>query len=181
MTAGPLDSADWWVIDLEENPVPGDPAAIASLAVRLLNQGRRTQQHGDELDSIQSANTGRMQGDYVAGFEQLLTKLPAMSRDLGESYQTCGNALDWFGAELSDIQGQAENVLEHGIQADRAYRSAAAEVIDMLPTASWPGLDDPGPIWRYPRLNVLYRQPQLHHAATILVKSDSPIVSVMKS
>jgi hypothetical protein len=55
MTEESLNSAGWWVLDLDTNPVPGDPQAIASLAVRQLNQGRDNalDYFARELDTIQ--------------------------------------------------------------------------------------------------------------------------------
>lgn len=148
MTAETLNSANWSVLDLESNPVPGDPEAFATLAGRLLSEACWSQQRGQQLLEVHSANAGRMQGDYVANFEELMLRLPHMSMVLGSSYETCGRALDNFAEALSGIQGRAATALEQGMQADAAYREAAAAVCEMLPGTTITGINEPGPVWR---------------------------------
>lgn len=148
MAAGSLDSAEWWVLDYEGNPVPGDPEATASLAVQLLTHSRQAQDHGSQLSQVHSANAGTMVGDYAESFTSVLASLPRAANGLSNVYEACGRALDSFADALGSVQTQAASCLQQATQADSDYRSAAASVIDMLPGASWPGLDSPGPIYR---------------------------------
>jgi hypothetical protein len=142
-----MDDSAWQVLGLTENPVPGDPETVASLAARLLDQGNQAQQRAERLLAVHANNTGRMQGDYAAGFDDILAQLPAGSGALGDSYQGCGQALYAFAEELTGIQQQAGLILERGQQADAYYQQAADQFCGTF-DVPFPEADEPGGIWR---------------------------------
>jgi uncharacterized protein YukE len=143
MTSISLDAGDWEVVDYPGNPVPGDPDAVTVLVHQFFDQAGQASDRGSQLSSVHSSNSGRMQGDYAASFEEILASLPEHSNALGDTYQSCGEALSRFATELDSIQSQAAEVLQQGMEADAVYRSV---LTDFSSYVSVPV--DPGGTWR---------------------------------
>jgi hypothetical protein len=149
MTAELLNSGDWEVLNcFEGNPVPGDPQAIASLAVQLQTHSIRSQDHETQLNQIYADNADAMVGDYAESFRWVLSSLPRAANGLSAVYQACGQALDTFSDSLSDIQTQAAQCLQQATQDDSDYREAASVVCDLMPGTTMTGVNEPGPVWR---------------------------------
>lgn len=147
MTSLSLDAGDWEVVDYTGNPVPGDPDAVTVLAHQFLNQAGQAQERGAQLSSVHASNAGRMQGDYAASFENILERLPSDSTALGETYQSCAEALSVFATELDSIQSKAAESLQQGTEADAEYRSALDEFCSEVPlefsgSGVWRGLNE---------------------------------------
>lgn len=54
---------DWSVLDLAQDPVPGDPAQIQTLAARLLREAQHAEQHASRLGQVAANSVDlRMQG-----------------------------------------------------------------------------------------------------------------------
>jgi uncharacterized protein YukE len=146
MTSLSLDAGDWEVVDCPGNPVPGDPDAVTALAHQFLNQAGQAQERAAQLTSVHTRNEGQMQGDYAEGFENILARLPSDSTALGKTYQSGGEALNLFAAELDSIQSQASEALQRGTEADAEYRSALDDFCSVVPleftgTEVWRGLN----------------------------------------
>jgi uncharacterized protein YukE len=147
MTSTSLDDGDWEVVGYGGNPVPGDPDAVTVLLHQFLNQAGQAQERATRLSSVHASNVGRMQGDYAASFENILASLPAHSAGLGQTYQSCAEALNLFATDLETIQSQAGEGLQRGTEADAAYRAALNEFSSVVPlefsgTGVWRGLNE---------------------------------------
>jgi uncharacterized protein YukE len=146
MTSLSLDAGNWEAVDYSGNPVPGDPDAVSSLANQFLDQASQAQQRATRLSSVHDNNADHMRGDYAEGFEEALAALPAHSTALGDTYQSCAEALGPLAADLEVIQSRASAALQSGTEADTAYREALDEYCSVVPleftgTGIWRGLN----------------------------------------
>lgn len=133
------------VLELEQDPTPGDPQAVQTLAARLRREAEYTEQHTNRLHRI-VANSGnlRMQGDYAPMFEQTLRQLPEGSARLGPAHEACANALASYAESLEQAKIQAGIALRRGVEADALYRSALEQFYALLRDVVRPESD----IWR---------------------------------
>lgn len=120
--------ADWYVLDLSSDPVPGDPEAAASVA-------RTWSQVATDADTARSqiqsllGDEAVMQWIGKAGdaFRQHSSKLPDQLAKCSESYSRAASALRTWSVQLSSCQASADKALALGRQARADLQSAQAQ------------------------------------------------------
>jgi RHS repeat-associated protein len=130
---------DWSVLNLDGDPTPGDPDAVATMASRLRTQADLAGRNTDRLRSIATAGGGdlRMEGDYAPLFTGALEDLPGELSKLARAYQGCGDALATYASSLTEVKTRSGSALRQGIDADTEYQAALRQVQALLP----PGRD----------------------------------------
>ncbi|MEV6318057.1 WXG100 family type VII secretion target, partial [Streptomyces sp. NPDC051776] len=116
---------DWHVLDLEEDPVPGDPERVKSLARRLHDFADDV---GDALRQIKGMAgddallkwAGKSADAFTAEFEDV----PKNLRKLKKSYDLAGDALAAYWPDLDKAQDDSRRALEKGREARRNLASA---------------------------------------------------------
>ncbi|MEV6317393.1 DUF6531 domain-containing protein [Streptomyces sp. NPDC051776] len=116
---------DWHVLDLEEDPVPGDPERVKSLARRLHDFADDV---GDALRQIKGMAgddallkwAGKSADAFTAEFEDV----PKNLRKLKKSYDLAGDALAAYWPDLDKAQDDSRRALEKGREARRNLSSA---------------------------------------------------------
>lgn len=156
---------DWSVLDLPQDPVPGDPAQIQTLAARLLREAQYAEQHASRLGQV-AANSAdlRMQGDYAPLFQQRLAQLPQQAAALGPAHESCGRALIAYAQTLEQAKIESRAALSRGLQADAQYKAALRQFCTLAPgfwyTGNWRELDEPFAL-RYTQ----YQRPEIRAVA----------------
>ncbi|GGR96728.1 MULTISPECIES: hypothetical protein [Streptomyces] len=126
--------ADWGVLDLTDDPVPGDPAEVQTLARRLLREAEYARQQADRLQKIAANHADlRMEGDYAERFRTVLTQLPELATDLGPAHESCGKALATYADSLEQAKLESRIALSRGIEADAQYRAALQRFCSVVP------------------------------------------------
>lgn len=138
---------DWSVLDLAQDPVPGDPAQIQTLAARLLREAQHAEQHASRLGQVAANSVDlRMQGDYAPLFQQQLAQLPQQAAVLGPAHESCGRALDAYAQTLAQAKIDSRVALSRGLEADAQYKAALQQFCMLVPgfwyTGNWRGLDE---------------------------------------
>lgn len=121
---------DWHVLDLDQDPTPGDPTRVDALARRLKDFADDV---GDALRSVKGLSgdsavqgwTGLTAEEYRSHFDGLPGELAKLER----SYRMCGDALAGFWPKLQQAQGDADRALEQGRRA-RADLAVAQRSLD---------------------------------------------------
>jgi RHS repeat-associated protein len=131
--------SDWAVLNLEGDPTPGDPEAVAAMAGRLRAQADLAGRNTDRLRSIAASGGGdlRMEGDYAPLFTGALEDLPGELSKLARAYQGCGDALATYASSLAEVKTRSGSALRQGVDADTEYQAALRQVQALLP----PGRD----------------------------------------
>lgn len=140
----PSSTGNWQSLDLEDDPVRGDPSQVREVATRLLREAQLGDQLANELTSI-AAGSGdlQMEGDYAPGFHNVLERLPAGSASLSEAYLECGRALSAYADTLEQTKARSAAALSEGTQADEQYQM----VLRQFYTVSQ-AIPSPGGVWR---------------------------------
>ncbi|WP_328779975.1 DUF6531 domain-containing protein [Streptomyces canus] len=138
---------DWSVLDLAQDPVPGDPAQIQTLAARLLREAQHAEQHASRLGQVAANSVDlRMQGDYAPMFQQRLAQLPQQAAALGPAHESCGRALDAYAQTLAQAKIDSRVALSRGLEADAQYKAALQQFCTLVPgfwyTGDWRELDE---------------------------------------
>lgn len=137
----------WEVLDFDEDPTPGDPDGVASLAAGLLNDADAADQRTSQLRTVADTSDDlHMQGDYAPRFQEILAGLPASHAALATSYRSCGESLTTYAQNLADAQAESAAALDQGSQADSDYQGQLEEFCDLVPlmlpqNAVWRGLN----------------------------------------
>ncbi|MGH3840212.1 MAG: RHS repeat-associated core domain-containing protein [Pseudonocardiaceae bacterium] len=124
----------WQVLDLDGDPVPGDPAQTHSLATQLQHEAELAEHNTDRLRSV-AANGGdlHMEGDYAPKFQDVLGGLPDELAKLGKAHRGCGDAVSAFATSLDQAKSQASTALRQGQDADGRYQGALREIRGLVP------------------------------------------------
>lgn len=110
--------ADWWVLDLDEDPTPGEPVSVRRLASRF-------SEFADDVVRAERQVLG-LGGDSVVltwiglsgdAFRDEVGELPEQLRKLHTSYRMAGDALDAYAPRLAGAQDQADRALAAGREA----------------------------------------------------------------
>jgi hypothetical protein len=108
---------DWHVLDLHEDPTPGDVQRIRELA-------RRTRTIADNADGA-ARNVRSLAGDQAtmswigaAGevFKDAIGKFPGQLDKVAHSHHMAADALDGYATDLDHAQGQADRALSQARQ-----------------------------------------------------------------
>ncbi|MYS22340.1 hypothetical protein GA0115240_140617 [Streptomyces sp. DvalAA-14] len=132
--------ADWHVLDLTEDPTPGDPLRVRELA-------RRTRLIADDAESA-ARNVRGLAGDDAtltwigaAGdvFKDAIGKFPGQLDKVAHSHHMAADALGTYADDLDNAQGQADRALSQARQVYDRVRSLHSELASAGATLS--GLD----------------------------------------
>lgn len=106
---------DWHVLDLHEDPTPGDPYRVRELS-------RTTRSIADDAESA-ARNVRGLAGDQAtmtwigaAGdvFKEAIGKFPGQLDKVAHSHHMAADALDAYAGDLDTAQGQADRALAQG-------------------------------------------------------------------
>ncbi|MFF6960340.1 RHS repeat-associated core domain-containing protein [Streptomyces sp. NPDC008317] len=120
---------DWDVLDLDRDPVPGDPFEVKELARKL----------GDFADDVASAlrSVRGLSGDTVVqewaglsgdAYRQQFGDLPGELDKLERSYRLASGALDDYWPKLETAQGDADRALAQGRTARQELDTAKSQL-----------------------------------------------------
>ncbi|MEW2522306.1 putative T7SS-secreted protein [Actinacidiphila alni] len=130
---------DWHVLDLHEDPTPGDPYRIRELS-------RRTRSIADDAESA-ARNVRGLAGDQAtmtwigaAGdvFKDAIGKFPGQLDKVADSHHRAADALDTYAGSLETAQGQADRALTQArevydkVQSLHAQLGTAGAALDAL-------------------------------------------------
>jgi len=126
--------ADWSVLGLDEDPVPGDPETVGDLASRLSAQATLADTNTDRLRTV-AANGGDLQmvGDYAPHYLDALRELPGGLAKLASAYRGAGAALRAYASSLATAKTRAAGALRDGTDAAARYHTALTQVHSLLP------------------------------------------------
>ena len=126
--------ADWSVLGLDADSVPGDPDAVWDLAARLASQAGLADENTSRLRAI-AANSGDLQmvGDYAPHYLDALHDLPGDLAKLAAAYHGCSTALRVYSSSLAEAKTQAGTALRNGTDAAARYQAALDQVHLLLP------------------------------------------------
>jgi hypothetical protein len=116
---------DWYVLDLDSDPTPGDPTVITGLARQVTTVAEDAEQAERDVRGL-SGDAAVTTWIGAAGdvFRGALDEFPDQLHKLADSYGQAASALSWWAGELDGAQGQADRALVLG-------RSARARVDDL--------------------------------------------------
>ncbi|MET9220739.1 RHS repeat-associated core domain-containing protein [Streptomyces sp. NPDC003300] len=120
---------DWDVLDLDRDPVPGDPFEVKELARKL----------GDFADDVASAlrSVRGLSGDSVVqewaglsgdAYRRQFGDLPGELDKLERSYRLASGALDDYWPKLETAQGDADRALAQGRTARQELDTAQSQL-----------------------------------------------------
>ena len=127
----------WQVLGLAEDPAPGDPGQVRTLARGLLDQAALAGTGTAKLNTVAGGSGAlRMRGDYAAAYTEALSALPGELAKLGRAYKGAGDALMSYAGTLEQAKAQAGAALRQGGAAYERYQGALREVAAHVPAAS---------------------------------------------
>lgn len=138
--------ADWEILDLSEDPTPGDPEIIEKLAGEYQIVSDDAESAFTVVSRVQAQELGA--GKSMDKLKTTLEELPNQVGALRDSYEKAGQALKEFAARLRDHQVKADDALEKGREARSrldsaiATASAATDLVTNLDNADPPAPDD---------------------------------------
>jgi hypothetical protein len=138
--------ADWDVLGLASDPVPGDPSAVAGLATRLGGYADLAATNVQRLREISSAVDGgalRARGDYVFCYVEVFRELPVLLDGLGKAYRQCSDALRVYAEALHEARMKSRNALQRGGDGFDRYTGARRQADALMPvgkTLPWHSL-----------------------------------------
>ncbi len=120
---------DWYLLNLDGDPAPGDPLAIRDLARRFLTLAH-------DADHAATSVRGTSGGDAVTTWigrsgDAFREEIGALPGDLGKvaaSYGRAGRALTGYASVLIEAQAQSERALVAGRRAAHQLTGARAEL-----------------------------------------------------
>ncbi|WP_338118953.1 WXG100 family type VII secretion target [Streptomyces tendae] len=117
--------ADWYVLDLDKDPTPGDPGRIRKLAGTLHDFADDVSDVLRDLKGIAKEEeilswAGKTAKVFAEEFEDAPKKL----RKLKKSYGLAGDALATFWPDLQDAQEKADKALRDGRKAREELTTA---------------------------------------------------------
>ena len=122
---------DWHVLDLDEDPTPGDPVRVRDLARKLtaftddVGQALRSIR-GLAGDSAVQQWTGKTADEYRSQFDDTPGELEKLER----SYRMCGDALTAYWPKLEQAQGDADRALDVLDRLQAATKKQLAELLE---------------------------------------------------
>lgn len=106
---------DWWVLDMDSDPAPGDPEGIRRLAARFHDFAETAHRAKLAVDSLQGDGAlltwVGMSGD---AFREQFGEFPSQVDKLYRSHLMAGDALETYAPVLENAQAQADRALAEG-------------------------------------------------------------------
>lgn len=120
---------DWYVLDLDEDPTPGDPDRVADCAERFLDFAGDVERAERDVKALagEGAVTSWI-GKSGDAFRKEIGELPDQLRKLHTSYRLAGEALDGYAPDLRSAQRQADRALADGREARHRLQVAQASL-----------------------------------------------------
>jgi hypothetical protein len=128
--------SDWWVLDLDRDPVPGEPWSVRSLSRSwsgLADDAEWAQTRVRQL--LGEGTVGAWIGEAGDAFRAKTGDLPEQLGRCKESYRLASEALEWWAGRLDGHQGDADAALVKGraaradLEAAQAQAAAAAAAV----------------------------------------------------
>src|SRR6187549_2372014 len=119
--------SDWWVLDLEADPTPGDPDRVELLADRFLDFAEISERAYRSVTSL-AGDSAIMSWVGLSGdaFREQFGGFPDQLRKLYTSHQMAGDALVSYAPQLTAAQAQADRALADGREARAQLGSVSA-------------------------------------------------------
>ncbi|MET8281699.1 putative T7SS-secreted protein [Micromonospora sp. NPDC005174] len=118
--------AEWSVLQLDSDPVPGDPESFEEITRAYQELARTTQEAHDLLASGSQIDVG--QGKAMDAFRDLIGKLPGRLDQMANSYASAADAYLRYLPSLEEAQTMSLRALDQARQAagDQSAAQAAA-------------------------------------------------------
>jgi len=128
---------DWYVLDLDEDPTPGDPIGVRQLS-------RHARAVADDAEQAEHDVRGLAGDDAVTSwigaagdvFRGALDDFPSQLRQLADSYGQAAAALTGWAGELDGAQDQADRALALGREARARVESLTSQLSDARGSAA---------------------------------------------
>ncbi|MEU4677069.1 DUF6531 domain-containing protein [Micromonospora sp. NPDC023737] len=118
--------AEWSVLQLDSDPVPGDPESFEEITRAYQELARSTQEAHDLLASGSQIDVG--QGKAMEAFRDLIGKLPGRLDGMANSYASAADAYLRYLPSLEEAQRMSLQALEQARQASGDQGAAQAAV-----------------------------------------------------
>lgn len=119
------DGGNWGVLDLNEDPVQGDPANVRALATFSKNESGFWSEHTETLTTTADFGSSMpMQGDFAPKYRDHLNELPGRAAALRDAHEKTGTALGQYAELLEEAKGESRQALSQGMQAKQQYQQA---------------------------------------------------------
>ncbi|MFI1105250.1 hypothetical protein [Streptomyces melanogenes] len=116
--------AEWAVLDLSEDPTPGDPEILKDLAKEYQTVSDDAHDAFGTFDRIKNQDLGK--GKSMKALKGVLDELPNQVAALRDSYDMAAKAIAAYGPKLKDHQDKAAKALLDGTAAKASLTSAIA-------------------------------------------------------
>ncbi|MEV4629390.1 DUF6531 domain-containing protein [Micromonospora sp. NPDC049523] len=115
-------TAEWSVLQLDSDPVPGDPESFEEITRAYQELARTTQEAHDLLASGSQVDVG--QGKAMEAFRDLIGKLPGRLDTMAHSYGQAADAYLRYLPSLQEAQAMSLRALEDARQASQDQGSS---------------------------------------------------------
>ncbi|WP_406276416.1 hypothetical protein OHT93_32355 [Streptomyces sp. NBC_00191] len=138
--------SDWAVLDLTEDPTPGETQVLNNLAGEYKKVFEEAESAFSVITRIESQELG--QGKAMEALKEVLKELPKQVGALRDSFEAAAKAVSDYVPRLEDHQRKAEMALTNGREAKKALdtalasQSAAEASLSALDNAPKPADDD---------------------------------------
>ena len=125
--------AEWSVLQLDSDPVPGDPESFEEITRAYQELARTTQEAHDLLASGSQIDVG--QGRAMDAFRDLIGKLPGRLDGMANSYASAADAYLRYLPSLEEAQTMSLRALDQARQAagdQSAAKAAVASAVSAL-------------------------------------------------
>ncbi|WP_433129552.1 DUF6531 domain-containing protein [Micromonospora sp. CA-240977] len=116
--------AEWSVLELDSDPVPGDPESFEEITRAYQELARTTQEAHDLLATGGQIDVG--QGKAMEAFKDLIGKLPPRLDTMAHSYATAADAYLRYLPSLEEAQTMSLRALDQARQASGDQGAAQA-------------------------------------------------------
>lgn len=138
---------EWEVLDLSEDPAPGDPEILRKLADAYRGVSEDAESAYDVITRLRGQELG--EGKSMEALRKVIDgDLPTQVGALRDSYETAAKAISAYVPQLEDHQRRADMALADGKDAKRrldaavALAASASAQVDSLNNAPDPPADD---------------------------------------
>jgi hypothetical protein len=120
--------ADWWVLDLDRDPVPGSPQAIRAMARSWSGLADDAEYAETRVRQLMGDGAiGAWIGEAGEAFRSKTGELPEQLGKCKSSYRLASEALSWWADRLAVHQGDADAALVKGRAAHADLEHAKAQ------------------------------------------------------